>query len=122
MPASMLKVENLSAGYGPTRILESISFSVAAGRRLAVLGRNGMGKTTLFATLAGQTRRYDGRITMGDIDLSSTSSATRAHAGLGYVPQTRDIFPSLSVEENLTVGLKNGRRTRSRKPMRCFPG
>lgn len=121
MPASVLKVENLSAGYGPTRILESISFSVGAGRRLAVLGRNGMGKTTLFATLAGQTRRYDGRITMGDTDLSSTSSAARAHAGLGYVPQTRDIFPSLSVEENLTVGLKNRKTDAIEEAYALFP-
>ena len=74
MPAMPLEVENLSAGYGPTRVLEGISFSVPAGARLAVLGRNGMGKTTLLATLAGQTRRYDGSIRLGD----STSRRHRA--------------------------------------------
>ena len=58
MPAASLEVENLTAGYGPTRVLEDVSFSLAAGARLAVLGRNGMGKTTLLATLAGQTRRH----------------------------------------------------------------
>jgi len=121
MPAMMLKVDNLSAGYGPTRILESISFSVSPGRRLAVLGRNGMGKTTLFATLAGQIRRYEGRITMGDLDLGSASTAARAHAGLGYVPQTRDIFPSLSVEENLTVGLKNRKKDAIEEAYMLFP-
>ena len=57
MTAALLEVTDLSAGYGPTRVLEGISFSVAAGSRLAVLGRNGMGKTTLFATIAGQTKR-----------------------------------------------------------------
>jgi branched-chain amino acid transport system ATP-binding protein len=107
MPAEMLEVHNLSAGYGPTHIIENLSFSLEAGSRLAVLGRNGMGKTTLLATLAGQTRRYGGTIRIGDRDITEKSSASRARAGLGYVPQTRDVFPSLSVEENLLVGLKN---------------
>ena len=106
MPALSLEVENLSAGYGPTRVLEDISFSIPAGARLAVLGRNGMGKTTLLATLAGQTRRYEGYIRLGDSDVTTTPSAARAHKGLGYVPQTRCVFPTLTVEENLFVGLK----------------
>ncbi len=121
MPATTLSVENLSAGYGPTRILESISFSVAAGHRLAVLGRNGMGKTTLFATLAGQTRRYEGRILLGETDISSAPSATRARGGLGYVPQTRDVFPSLDVEENLIVGLKNRSKDAIEEAYAMFP-
>lgn len=121
MPATTLNVQNLSAGYGPTRILESISFSVSAGRRLAVLGRNGMGKTTLFATLAGQTRRYDGKILLGNTDISSAPSAARAHAGLGYVPQTRDVFPSLDVEENLTVGLKSRKKDAIEEAYAMFP-
>ncbi|MGO8352310.1 ATP-binding cassette domain-containing protein, partial [Rhizobium johnstonii] len=70
MPAISLEVENLSAGHGPTRVLEGISFSVPAGARLAVRGRNGMGKTTLLATLAGQTRRYEGSIRRGDSDVT----------------------------------------------------
>ncbi|WP_426239171.1 ABC transporter ATP-binding protein [Pararhizobium sp. DWP1-1-3] len=107
MPATPLDVENLSAGYGPTRVLENVSFSVSAGQRLAVLGRNGMGKTTLLATLAGQTKRYDGRIRIGATDVTAISSALRARTGLGYVPQTRCIFPTLTVEENLFVGLKD---------------
>ncbi len=106
MPATPLEVEDLSAGYGPTRVLEGVSFAVPAGARLAVLGRNGMGKTTLFASLAGQTKRYGGRIRLGGADITPLSTASRAHAGLGYVPQTRAIFPSLTVEENLSVGLK----------------
>lgn len=106
MPATPLEVEDLSAGYGPTRVLEGVSFAVPAGARLAVLGRNGMGKTTLLASLAGQTKRYGGRIRLGGADITPLSTASRAHAGLGYVPQTRAIFPSLTVEENLSIGLK----------------
>ncbi len=121
MPATSLDVSNLSAGYGPTRILESISFSVPAGRRLAVLGRNGMGKSTLLATLAGQTRRYDGKIMVGGVDISSAPSAARAHAGIGYVPQTRDVFPSLTVEENLTVGLKGRQKDAIDEAYAMFP-
>ncbi len=106
MTAAPLEVSGLSAGYGPTRILEGMSFSVPAGGRVAVLGRNGMGKTTLFATLAGQTRRHSGTIKLGGQDLTKLDGSARALAGLGYVPQSRAIFKSLTVEENLFVGLK----------------
>ncbi|MBX5011466.1 ABC transporter ATP-binding protein [Rhizobium lentis] len=121
MPALSLEVENLSAGYGPTKVLEGISFSVPPGARLAVLGRNGMGKTTLLATLAGQTRRYDGRIRLGGSDVSAAPSAARAHKGLGYVPQTRCIFPTLTVEENLFVGLKARPKTALEEAYAMFP-
>ncbi|HEX8046750.1 ABC transporter ATP-binding protein [Rhizobium sp.] len=121
MPAMPLEVENLSAGYGPTRVLEGVSFSVPAGARLAVLGRNGMGKTTLLATLAGQTRRYDGSIQLGSTDVTSLPSAKRAHQGLGYVPQTRDVFPTLTVEENLSVGLKGRPKTALQEAYDMFP-
>lgn len=121
MPATPLEVENLSAGYGPTRVLESVSFSVPAGARLAVLGRNGMGKTTLLATLAGQTRRYDGKIRIGETDVTGISSALRARTGLGYVPQTRCIFPTLTVEENLFVGLKDRPKSDLQNAYAMFP-
>ncbi|MBB3610187.1 ABC transporter ATP-binding protein [Rhizobium sp. BK602] len=121
MPAAPLDVENLSAGYGPTRVLEGVSFSVPAGARLAVLGRNGMGKTTLLATLAGQTRRYDGRIRLGAADVTALPSARRAHHGLGYVPQTRDVFPTLTVEENLSVGLKGRPKAALQEAYDMFP-
>lgn len=106
MTAAPLEVTGLSAGYGPTRILEDVSFSVPAGGRMAVLGRNGMGKTTLFATLAGQTRLHSGSMVLGGRELHGLDGSARALAGLGYVPQHRAIFKSLSVEENLFVGLK----------------
>jgi branched-chain amino acid transport system ATP-binding protein len=106
MPAAPLDIQNLSAGYGPTRIIEGISFSVKAGDRLAVLGRNGMGKTTLLATLMGLTTRHGGEIRIGDQDVTAKRTSARADLGIGYVPQTRDIFASLTVEENLRTGLK----------------
>ena len=106
MPAAPLDIQNLSAGYGPTRIIEDISFSVKAGDRLAVLGRNGMGKTTLLATLMGLTTRHGGEIRIGDQDVTAKRTSARADLGIGYVPQTRDIFASLTVEENLRTGLK----------------
>lgn len=101
-----LEVSGLTAGYGQTRIIENLSFSVPAGGRLALLGRNGVGKTTTLATLVGQTTRHGGSITLDGVELSTLGSSARAAAGLGYVPQTRDVFRSLTVEENLITGLK----------------
>jgi branched-chain amino acid transport system ATP-binding protein len=106
MPAAQLEIRGLCAGYGPTRIIEEISFTVRAGDRLAVLGRNGMGKTTLLATLMGLSTRHSGEIRIDDEDISSRRTSVRADLGIGYVPQTRDIFASLTVEENLRAGLK----------------
>ena len=106
MPAASLEVDGLCAGYGPIRIMEGVTFSVKAGGRLAVLGRNGMGKTTLLASLMGLTTRHGGRINIGDQDITGRRTSARADLGLGYVPQTRDIFSSLTVEENLRTGLK----------------
>jgi branched-chain amino acid transport system ATP-binding protein len=121
MTATPLEVENLSAGYGLTRVLEGVSFCVPAGARLAVLGRNGMGKTTLLATLAGQTRRYGGAIRIGSADVTQMPSAARARHGLGYVPQARCIFPTLTVEENLFVGLKARPKSALEEAYAMFP-
>ncbi|WP_378946020.1 ABC transporter ATP-binding protein [Mesorhizobium sp. ANAO-SY3R2] len=121
MTAAPLEISDLSAGYGPTRVLENVSLSVPAGSRLAVLGRNGMGKTTLLATIAGQTKRYGGSIRLGGTDMSSMESSSRARSGLGYVPQARCIFPSLTVEENLFVGLKDRDRAAIEEAYDMFP-
>jgi len=121
MTAASLEVAGLSAGYGPTRILEDVSFSVSAGGRLAVLGRNGMGKTTLFASIAGQTRRYDGSVRLGDAEITGLDGSARALGGLGYVPQSRSIFKSLTVEENLFVGLKSRPRSALEEAYAMFP-
>jgi branched-chain amino acid transport system ATP-binding protein len=106
--ASLLEVERLWAGYGNATVLEDISFALEAGGSLALLGRNGMGKTTLLATLMGATRRSRGAIRFDGRDLAAVPSHRRARAGLGWVPQERDIFPSLTAEENLTVVARPG--------------
>jgi branched-chain amino acid transport system ATP-binding protein len=106
--AELLQVDAVWAGYGNATVLEDISFSLDAGASLALLGRNGMGKTTLLATLMGATRQLRGRIRFDNQDLTVVPSHRRVHAGLGWVPQERDIFPSLSVEENLTVVARPG--------------
>ncbi|MBL0405205.1 ABC transporter ATP-binding protein [Microvirga aerilata] len=121
MPAASLDVRNLSAGYGPTVVLEDVSFSVPSGARLSILGSNGMGKTTLLSTLMGLNRRYGGDILVGGKNVSSLKSSERARQGIGLVPQTRDIFRSLTVEENLIVGVKDRPRSVIQEAYDMFP-
>ncbi|MGX1744613.1 ABC transporter ATP-binding protein [Bosea sp. NPDC055353] len=121
MPAAELDVRNLSAGYGQTHVLEDVSFAVPAGGRLSILGRNGMGKTTLMASLMGLTRRYAGSISLGGQDVTALGTAARAHGGIGLVPQTREIFKGLTVEENLFAGLKGRPRTAIEEAYALFP-
>ena len=106
--AKLLEVDGVWAGYGNANVLEDISFSLEAGGSMALLGRNGMGKTTLLATLMGATRQSRGVIRFEGRNLGVVPSHRRAHAGLGWVPQERDIFPSLSAQENLTVVARPG--------------
>ncbi len=106
MPAAPFEARGLCAGYGPSRIVEDVSFTLSAGDRLAILGRNGMGKTTLLASLMGLTTHHGGEIFVADQPIAGRRTSARAAMGLGYVPQTRDIFASLTVEENLRTGLK----------------
>ena len=106
--AKLLELEGVWAGYGEATVLEDISFNLDEGASMALLGRNGMGKTTLLATLMGATRQTRGSIKFGGQDLRVVPSHRRAHSGLGWVPQERDIFASLSVEENLTVVARAG--------------
>lgn len=106
--AELLTVEKLWAGYGEAVVLEDIAFSLREGDSLALLGRNGVGKTTLLSTLMGAARHRSGTIQFAGRDLSKVPAHARARLGLGWVPQERDIFPSLSVEENLTVAATKG--------------
>lgn len=106
--AKLLEVEGVWAGYGNATVLEDITFGLEPGGSLALLGRNGMGKTTLLATLMGATRQSRGVIRFDGANLSVVPSHRRAHAGLGWVPQERDIFASLTAEENLTVVARPG--------------
>ena len=100
--ADLLQVTQLSAGYGEAVVLNGVGFSLAEGETLALLGRNGTGKTTLMDTLAGATRQHAGEILLGGAALHRMPSHERAAAGIGWVPQERNIFKSLTVHENLT--------------------
>jgi branched-chain amino acid transport system ATP-binding protein len=102
----MLRVQSLCSGYGRIPILQGIDFSVAAGEFVGLFGHNGMGKTTLMRALAGQLPATAGRIFFRDADITSAPSHERARQGLGYIPQGREIFPRLTVEENLWMGAR----------------
>src|SRR3954469_6208026 len=107
--AELLKVEGLSAGYGEAVVLNGVGFTLGEGQTLALLGRNGTGKTTLINTLAGATRQHAGSIQLGGVQLHKLPSHLRAAAGIGWVPQERNIFKSLTVHENLTSVARPGR-------------
>jgi urea transport system ATP-binding protein len=115
----MLKVEDLHQAYGGSHILRGLSFEVPPGKVTAFLGRNGVGKTTLLRSLLGLVPVRSGRISFGGRDLTSAPSYQRARAGIGYVPQGREIFPRLTVEENLLMGLATKPRG-ARLPGRIF--
>ena len=104
-----LRLQGVRAGYGETVVLEDISFDVPERGALALLGRNGVGKTTLLATLMGHTQLHGGRIECRGQSIERLPVHDRSRLGIGYVPQTRDIFPSLSIEENLQVAARKGR-------------
>ena len=113
--AELLKIEGLSAGYGEAVVLTGISLALAEGETLALLGRNGTGKTTLINTLDGATRQHGGSITLGGAALHRMAPHQRAAAGIGWVPQERNIFKSLTVHENLTAVARPARAARSGK-------
>ena len=100
----MLEVSELAAGYGRIPILGGVSFSVARGEFIGILGHNGMGKTTLLRALMGYIPATTGRVELEDADITRAEPYRRARAGMGYVPQGRDIFPGLSVRDNLRMG------------------
>ena len=109
--AELLRVENLSAGYGEAVVLQGVSLALDEGQTLALLGRNGTGKTTLINTLAGAARRHGGSIALAGAALHKLPTHQRAAAGIGWVPQERNIFKSLTVHENLTVVARPGKWT-----------
>jgi branched-chain amino acid transport system ATP-binding protein len=109
-----LVLKDVSAGYGETVVLEDISLAVAPGQTLAVLGRNGVGKTTLLATIMGHTRLRRGGIRFAGREIATLPPYRRARLGIGFVPQEREIFPSLTVAENLTVAERPGQWTLAR--------
>ena len=106
--ADLLELDGIAAGYGEALVLSGISFALAEGEALALLGRNGTGKTTLINTIVGLTRRRAGKIVLGGRDLTRLRPDERANAGIGWVPQERNIFRSLTVEENITAVMRKG--------------
>ena len=112
--SELLRIDNLSAGYGEAVVLHEVALTLGQGQTLALLGRNGTGKTTLINTLAGATRQHAGSITLGGAVLHKLASHQRAAAGIGWVPQERNIFKSLSVDENLTAVARPGPWTAER--------
>jgi branched-chain amino acid transport system ATP-binding protein len=112
--AELLRVAQLSAGYGEAVVVQGIDFALEAGRSLALLGRNGTGKTTLLDTLVGVTRRHGGTIALAGRDITALRPHQRAAAGIGWVPQERNIFKSLTVDENLGAVARPGPWTAER--------
>jgi urea transport system ATP-binding protein len=101
----MLTISNLNQYYGGSHILRDLTFDVPDGKVTCLLGRNGVGKTTLLRTLMGVLPAKTGSVKFGDLDLTRAKSEDRARAGIGFVPQGREIFARLTVEENLAMGL-----------------
>jgi branched-chain amino acid transport system ATP-binding protein len=114
MNGTLLTVDRLTAGYGDAVILEDVSLQLTLRGSLALLGRNGAGKSTLIASLMGLTRVRAGTVAFGAADITRWHPHHRAHAGMGWVPQEREVFPSLSVTENLTVIARSGPWTLAR--------
>src|SRR5689334_7105152 len=106
--SDLLALDNIAAGYGEAQVLAGISFALREGEALALLGRNGTGKTTLINTIVGLTRRRGGSIALAGKDITKLRPDQRAMAGIGWVPQERNIFRSLTVEENVTAVLTPG--------------
>lgn len=109
--SKLLELDRVTAGYGPTVIIEDLTLKMGAGDVLAVLGRNGVGKSTLMKTIVGQTRIHGGQIRLSGKSIERMASYRRAACGVGYVPQERDIFGTLTIEENLKIAARPGRWT-----------
>lgn len=116
-----LELRNVVAGYEGTTVLEQVSISVRRGERVGIIGRNGAGKTTTLATAMGLTQQLSGQVVINGQDVTSLSTPDRSRLGIGYVPQTRDIFKSLTVRENLCTGLQGGPESRLDGAYALFP-
>jgi branched-chain amino acid transport system ATP-binding protein len=108
MKADLLAIENLRAGYGEAVVLPDMSLRLKEGEVLALLGRNGTGKTTLINSIVGVTRRFGGKVALAGRDITAMRPDQRARGGIGWVPQERNIFRSLTVEENMTAVAQPG--------------
>jgi branched-chain amino acid transport system ATP-binding protein len=118
---ALLEIEGLTAGFGEAVVLEDMSLSISEGECLAVLGRNGVGKTTLMLAIMAQAREFAGSLRWEGREFNALTTSQRVGLGLGWVPQERDIFPSLTVEENLLVAYRRGGRFDLDGIYRIFP-
>jgi urea transport system ATP-binding protein len=110
----MLTIHGLSAGYGESQVLWDVDLIVPAGRVVCLMGRNGVGKTTLLKSIMGLRRSWAGSVSLNGDELTGLSTDARCNRGVGYVPQGREIFPDLTVHENLRIGLlARGEKTRA---------
>jgi len=117
----VLEVEGLHARYGQVPVLNGVSLRVGAAERVVIIGRNGAGKTTLLRALMGFLRARQGHIRWRGVDLTHLPPYRRARLGLGYVPQGREIFPTLTVRENLRMGALSGDGSRFDELLQIFP-
>jgi urea transport system ATP-binding protein len=120
-PADPLRVDHLSISYGQSQVIPDLSFSVKTNEIVAVMGRNGMGKTTLFKAMIGILPVRAGRVDLCGVDVTSEEPYDRVAKGLGYVPQGRMIFPTLTVEENIEAGLRSRKERVSAEIYEFFP-
>lgn len=119
----MLQIRNLNVFYGESHILREVDLTVPVGQMVCLIGRNGVGKTTLLKTIMGLLKPRTGTITLADQPITHTSTDKRAKLGIGYVPQGREIIPRLTVKENLLLGLeacRQGRRNNAEIPEEIF--
>jgi len=112
--AELLALDGVTAGYGESVVLDDVSLSLGPGESLALLGRNGVGKTTLLVTIMGLTRLHKGAVRFDGADMAPMPAYRRAHAGIGWVPQERFMWPSLTIEEHLTAVARPGEWTLER--------
>ncbi|MGH7355242.1 MAG: urea ABC transporter ATP-binding subunit UrtE [Candidatus Rokuibacteriota bacterium] len=118
----MLSISGLDVAYGESQVLWAVDLDVEAGELVCLMGRNGVGKTTLLKTAMGLLPARRGRVSFGGADVTGWSPDRRARAGIGYVPQGREVFPHLTVEENLRIALLGcGRATSLEEPLELFP-
>jgi branched-chain amino acid transport system ATP-binding protein len=110
----MLEVDLLRGGWGSTTVVEDVSFSLAGGETVSIIGRNGVGKSTLLELIMGRAQQHSGGVRLGGVDMAAIPTYRRSRAGLGYVPQEREVFPTLSVMENLQVARRPGAWTEDR--------
>jgi len=120
-PKSLLTIDGLRSGYGGKPVLQGVDLSVRDREVTAVIGRNGVGKSTLMKAVIGLLPTTDGTIRFNGADIGAETPHARARRGIGYVPQGRDVFPRMSVEENLRVGLSiSGARTADFEPVYAY--